>query len=100
MTFQIRLVAIEDNGQEQVHELTSVQRGELKLKTLGLSLAESKAIFRDIQRVMVEQQSADWMAAHKRCPACGQTSYQGASRSSNAHGLRQNYACKPALAAL
>jgi len=72
MTFQIRLVAVEDNGQEQVHELTSVQRAELKLETLGLSLAESKAILRDIQRVMVEQQTADWMVAHKCCPACSQ----------------------------
>jgi hypothetical protein len=72
MTFQIRVVAIEDNGQEHVHELTSVQRAELKLETLGLTLAESKAILRDIQRVVVEQQTAEWMATHKRCPACGQ----------------------------
>jgi len=32
MTFQIRVVTIADNGQQQVHDITSVQRTELKLK--------------------------------------------------------------------
>src|SRR6516165_7932865 len=55
MTFPIRVVAIADNGQEQVHDIRSLQRMELKMETLGLTLAEGKAILSAIQRVIVEQ---------------------------------------------
>ena len=44
MTFPIRVVAIADDGQEPVHGITSLQRTELKMETLGLTLAEGKAI--------------------------------------------------------
>jgi hypothetical protein len=44
MNLQIRLVAIADNGQEQVHEIASLQRTKLQLETLGLTLAEGKTI--------------------------------------------------------
>jgi hypothetical protein len=42
MNLQIRLVAIADNGQEQVHEIASLQRTELQLETLGLTRARSR----------------------------------------------------------
>ena len=41
MTFQIRVVAIADNGQGQVHDIMSLRRAELKMETLGLTLAEA-----------------------------------------------------------
>ena len=63
MTFQIRLVAIADNGQGQVHDIMSLQRTELKMETLGLTLAEGKAILSAIQRVVVEAQTAHCVAA-------------------------------------
>lgn len=47
MTFQIRVVTITDNGQEHIHQITSLERTALQPETLGLSLAESKAILRD-----------------------------------------------------
>ena len=72
MTFQIRVVAIADSGQEQVHDIMSLQRTELKMETLGLTLADGKAILSAIQRVVVEQQTADCVAAHRQCSDCGQ----------------------------
>ena len=62
MNLQIRLVAIADNGPEQVHEIASLQRTELQLETLGLTLAEGKTILREIQRVLVERQVAECLA--------------------------------------
>ena len=44
MTFEVRVVAISDNGLEQIHDITSLQRTELKMETLGLTLAEGKSI--------------------------------------------------------
>lgn len=79
MTFQIRVVVTADNGQQQVHEITSVQRTELKPETLGLTLAEGKAILGEIQRVAVDQQTAQCTTAHRPCSDCGQP------RSCNGH---------------
>jgi len=72
MTFPIRVVAMADDGQEQVHGITSLQRTELKMETLGLTLAEGKAILSAIQRVVVEAQTAHCVAAHRQCSNCGQ----------------------------
>jgi hypothetical protein len=72
VTYQIRIVAIADNGQEQVHDLPCLQRTGLKPETIGLSLAESKAILRDIQQIVMEHQTAWWMEAYRQCPVCGQ----------------------------
>jgi hypothetical protein len=74
MSLQIRVVLVADNGQERVLEIASLQRTELKLETLGLTLAEGKTILREIQRVVVEQQIADCLAAYRHCSACGQPS--------------------------
>ena len=65
MTFPIRVVAIADDGQEPVHGITSLQRTELKMETLGLTLAEGKAIHSAIQRVVVEAPTAPCVAAHR-----------------------------------
>ena len=72
MTFQIRIVAIADNGQEQMHEIACLQRSELTPDTLGLTLAEGKGILTEIQRVVVEHQTTDYVAGQRRCSACGQ----------------------------
>src|SRR5215469_14897754 len=72
MTFQIRVVAIADNGQGQVHDIMSLQRTELKMETLGLTLAEGKSILSEIHRLVVEAQTAECVASHRHCPDCGQ----------------------------
>ena len=72
MIFQIRIVTIGEDGQEQMHEIPCLQRTELKPETLGLTLAEGKAILSEIQKVVVEHQITHCVAACRRCPACGQ----------------------------
>ena len=72
MKLQIRLVVIADNEPEQVHEIASLQRTELKLETLGMTLAEGKTILREIQRVVVERQVAECLEPYQHCSACGQ----------------------------
>ena len=72
MNLQIRIVAIADNGQQQVYEIASLQRHELKMETLGLTLAEGKTILCEIQRVVVERQVAECLEPYRHCSACGQ----------------------------
>jgi hypothetical protein len=97
MNLQIRLVAIADNGQEQVHEIASLQRTELQLETLGLTLAEGKTILREIQRVVVERQVAECLEPYRHCCRLwAAPARQGAARFAHADGLRQNDDPQPA----
>jgi hypothetical protein len=73
MNLQIRIVAIADSGQQQVYEIAFLQRTDLKMETLGLTLAEGKTILREIQRVVVERQVAECLEPyrHSSRPATG-----------------------------
>lgn len=71
-SFKIQVIAITDDGQKEVCEITSLTRGELTLETVGLSLAEGKAILKDIQQIVIERQVSSFMASQKLCPGCGQ----------------------------
>ena len=70
--FHIQVVAIADNRQRHTHEIASLERTDLQPETLGLTLAESKALLRELQRVVVQHQVAEFVEAQCRCSACGQ----------------------------
>ena len=71
MKFKIQVISISDDGQEQTREITTLERNELSLATLGLTLAESKAILKDLQEIVVEQQATTYSVSQQRCPDCG-----------------------------
>jgi hypothetical protein len=71
-SFQIQVIAITEDGEKDVREITSLTRGELTPETLGLSLSEGKVILKEIQQIVVAQQVGSFLAAQKRCPACSQ----------------------------
>ncbi|MGH9761478.1 MAG: ISKra4 family transposase, partial [Blastocatellia bacterium] len=52
-------------------EISSFERGEFKLTSFGLTLAESKSILKDIQEIVVEEQATTYSASQQRCPDCG-----------------------------
>jgi hypothetical protein len=56
---------------ERVHELIALDRDSLAPETLGLSLMEAKALLQELQRVVAEQQVAEFLALRQHCPACG-----------------------------
>jgi hypothetical protein len=41
-SFQIQIIALTEDGQKEVREITSFSRDELTPETLGLSLAEGR----------------------------------------------------------
>jgi hypothetical protein len=49
MKFKIQVVAVSGDGREQTREIASLERDDLQPETLGLTLAESKAILKDLQ---------------------------------------------------
>jgi len=71
MHFRLQLVAVSDDGTEQLEELADLVRSEATLETLGLTLDESKQLLQALQRMMVKQQVNAYLDEQRVCPACG-----------------------------
>jgi hypothetical protein len=71
MKLTVQLVIEPGDGSTVVTEVTSLEREELTDETLGLSLAESKAILAGVQEAVVAQQTAAYLTTQQICPACG-----------------------------
>ena len=71
MKFKIQLTTQQEAG-EEIQELVCLERETEGLEALGITLAEAKALLATLQRQVVEQQLADYLATRQRCPHCGQ----------------------------
>jgi hypothetical protein len=80
MKVKVQVVTITDDGQESMREVACVERDELTAETLGLSLAEGKALLQAIQEVVVEWQIHRYLQEQRACSQCGK-----ARRSKGAH---------------
>ena len=54
MKVKVQVVTLTDDGEESLCEVACVKRDELTPASLGLSIADSKAILQGIQEVVVE----------------------------------------------
>ncbi len=72
MQFRIEVVVIADDGTEQRQQLFTVTRDQIKLETIGLTLAESKQVLQHLQQAVVEQQVEAYLDQERACPHCGQ----------------------------
>jgi hypothetical protein len=54
-----------------VEEVACLERGELTLETLGLTLAEAKTLLTSLQEKMARHQTAAYLAQQGPCPDCG-----------------------------
>jgi hypothetical protein len=68
---KLQVVVIDDNGQQETCEITSLERKDLKPATLGLTLAEGEEILKNIQEVVIQRQAALCLATYRQCPDCG-----------------------------
>ena len=72
MKFRVKVVCINDEGAEQQHHVMEMERRELAMETLGLSLAEGKALLNVVQDCVATQQINDDLERRRRCSNCGQ----------------------------
>ena len=72
MICKIQVVIISDDGRQETRELACLERTDLKPETLGLTLAESKMILKDLQQIVVERQVSSSLLPKRTCPDCGQ----------------------------
>ena len=54
MQVKVQVVTLRDDGVESLHEVACVERDALTPASLGLSIADSKAILQGMQEVVVE----------------------------------------------
>ncbi|OUL80929.1 hypothetical protein CA603_31015, partial [Paraburkholderia hospita] len=51
--------------------LAVVERNDLSLADLGLTLAEGRALLAEVQSFLVPEQTAGWMKSQMACHRCG-----------------------------
>ena len=71
MKFRIEVVCIGDAGQQYRNHVMEMERRQLAMETLGLNLAESKAMLESVQDFVVAQQAVEDLKQRRRCPDCG-----------------------------
>ena len=71
MRFRVEVVCLHDGG-EQRCSVVEMERAELALETLGMSVAEGKAMLHGVQDFMATQQVIEDLKHKRVCSACGQ----------------------------
>ena len=71
MKVTVQVVTIDAHGQESIRELACIEREELTAESLGLSVADSKALLQSLQEVVVEWQMKTYLDSQRHCPDCG-----------------------------
>jgi hypothetical protein len=71
MKCTIQVVITTENGQTETREITRLEREDLTPTTLGLTLAEGKALLKALQAVMIEQQMTTYVEMQCACAYCG-----------------------------
>ena len=69
--FRLQLVVVNASGHEHVQEVARIERDEVVMETLGLTLAEGKLILKRIQEGVVQEQIQDALLRQRDCPECG-----------------------------
>lgn len=82
MTFRVEVVCLHDGG-EQRCSVAEMERAELALETLGMSVAEGKAILHGIQDFVAGQQVIEDLKRRRVCPNCGQRYHSNRRRDSS-----------------
>ena len=79
MQVKVQVVTLRDDGEESLQEVACVERDELTPASLGLSIADSKAILQGIQEVVVEWQMHAYLNSQRHCPQCGKLRHRKGS---------------------
>ena len=70
MRFRVEVVCLHEGGEPRC-SVAELERVELTLETLGMSVAEGKAIFHGIQDFAAAQQVIEDLKRKRVCPTCG-----------------------------
>src|SRR5215475_6039325 len=71
MKYTIHVAITTDDGQTETRDIACLEREDLTPTTLGFTLAEGKAILKDLQEVVVQQQLTAYLETQRPCADCG-----------------------------
>ena len=71
MEIKVQITVRSETGESEVVEVTNLTRSTFRAGTLGLSLAEARAVLAGLQQCLAERQVADLLAQARRCALCG-----------------------------
>jgi hypothetical protein len=75
MNVRIQVVIESEGGATTVQDVAVVTRTDLRPDTVGLRLDEAKDVLASVQRAVVVQQVAEYLARQVGCPSCGRPRY-------------------------
>jgi len=84
MTFRVEVVCLDEGG-ERRFSVAEMEREELALETLGMSIAEGKAILHGIQDFVAAKQGIEDLRRRRVCPTCGRRYH---SKDAGAHTIK------------
>ena len=67
MKVKVQVVTFTDDSAESIREVACVERDALTPASLGLSIADSKAILQGIQTVVVAWQMHEYLNSQRHC---------------------------------
>ena len=77
MKLTVQFVVCDDDGHEETFtDVVVLEKACQRIAHLGLALAEAKQTLTALQKRLVEQQSAAFVAAHWQCEHCGKSAVQ------------------------
>ncbi len=65
------MVCLSADGTELRRDVMAIERAELVMKTLGMSLKEGKALLEGVQDFLIAQQVHEYLEQHRKCSNCG-----------------------------
>ena len=71
MKFRVEVICLHEDGEQRCCVM-EMERTELAMDTLGLSVAEGKTILHGVQDFVTSQQAQEDLKGRRDCPACGQ----------------------------
>src|SRR5215469_1781322 len=72
MKFRVEVVCMQDDGSEQRCDVVELERQQLVMETLGLSVAEGKTILHGVQEFVTAQQAVADLHRRRTCANCGE----------------------------
>ena len=70
MKFLVQVICVTEAAERHQQEVFEIERENLAMETLGLSLVESKSLLQGVQEFVVSEQVADDLERRRPCPDC------------------------------
>lgn len=87
MNFSIAVICLKEDGTEDRHDVLTVTKDQLVMETLGLTVAEGKALLASVQAVVVDKQATVFLKQHRACETCGKPHRSKEARQSTVHTI-------------